>query len=312
MSRAPPSPVPGAGEDPFGMGMDFDFDTADFSGLDGQGSVGGWSEGGGGGGYAVGGPGLPPVPPVPYGYGYDGHPFAGRAREAAAPGPDGEPGAFHRKRDRSSGASFGLDRDRLSSSFSYGSDCTPTDGASVWMTLDGLNPDAPPGSTRWCYAPVRSTFPLVALGRAELEMPFRLALAGSGVAVEYLPLPPSSPFAPCLSATSPQWELLYGQDAASGLRGFWLRVLPDAAASAPTHFRKASSPVTTPCLPSFPAPLTRPIVCVWTVCECGEGRGRPRRACSSGGGPVCHLGRSCSDPFSANVPRLRATFPAFP
>jgi hypothetical protein len=57
-------------------------------------------------------------------------------------------GDYHRKRNRSSGVSDGR-----SMASSFASDVTPTGAFSVWMTLEGLDPDSPAG--RWCYSPVR-------------------------------------------------------------------------------------------------------------------------------------------------------------
>lgn len=149
----------------------------------------------------------------------------------------GDTDPFNRKRNMSSDC-WSMGRERYSTGRSFASDATPTDAASVWMTLDGLDPDAPPGS-RWCYAPIRSTFPLVALGRSEAEPSYRAAKTGTTTVLEYLPITPASRVASALPLDSAMWELVYAADAGSGVAGFWLSSVSDRVT---TFFEKAAQP----------------------------------------------------------------------
>ncbi len=51
-------------------------------------------------------------------------------------------------------------------------------------------------------------------------------------------------FSTLLDDSIPTWEIVYGQDTASGMKGFWLRVLPSAP-KCPTLLCKSGQPVQT-------------------------------------------------------------------
>jgi hypothetical protein len=187
-----------------------------------------------------------------------------------APGGYGDADPLSRKRNMSSDC-WSMGRERYSTGSIFASDATPTDSSSVWMTLDGLDPDAPAGS-RWCYAPIRSTFPLVGLGRSEAEPSFRAAKTGSATVLEYLPIVPASRIAAALPTDSALWELVYAADAGSGVSGFWLSSVPDRIV---TYFDKAVEPGAPAsvgrCVGAFPAS----ICCFYRVFCCENRRRFP-------------------------------------